>query len=387
MFPSRRITTLGGDIYRDQYSLAFDGTNDYLDLGTDSSLDINPFTISAWVKADSTSEGIIYGSYNNSENYTQFRINTAEIQIYGRASNDLWKATTTSTISTGQWYLIVATCESGAVVPKVYIDGSLMATDDEGSPDVTGQRLGHGASAIGRWHSGDARPFTGNISEVGIWSVALSAGQVATLYNGREPFDARNVASGNLVSYWRMGDGVLDHRITNGLVADQITATLGGELVTNGGMEIDDNWVDFNTPTVNAQSQEQAYPDGGSYSWKFTTDGNDGIKQTGISVVAGKLYRFTYWVYPVGNTTIGTALNDGAWQLDAGTTGLTADTWNEVTHYVKAGNSSPAYIIINDRSSATGTWYIDSVSIKLVNGNAGSLVNFDGTDFKTDVPK
>ena len=34
MFPSRRITTSGGDVFRDEYSLEFDGTNDYVDCGT-----------------------------------------------------------------------------------------------------------------------------------------------------------------------------------------------------------------------------------------------------------------------------------------------------------------------------------------------------------------
>ena len=30
MFPTRRIVTSGGDVFRDEYSLAFDGTNDYV---------------------------------------------------------------------------------------------------------------------------------------------------------------------------------------------------------------------------------------------------------------------------------------------------------------------------------------------------------------------
>ena len=37
MFPTRRITTGGGDKFRDEFSLAFDGTNDYVNCGSDSS--------------------------------------------------------------------------------------------------------------------------------------------------------------------------------------------------------------------------------------------------------------------------------------------------------------------------------------------------------------
>ena len=30
MFTSRRIATMGGDVFRDEFSLAFDGTDDYV---------------------------------------------------------------------------------------------------------------------------------------------------------------------------------------------------------------------------------------------------------------------------------------------------------------------------------------------------------------------
>ena len=31
MFPTRRIITSGGDVFRDEHSIAFDGSNDYID--------------------------------------------------------------------------------------------------------------------------------------------------------------------------------------------------------------------------------------------------------------------------------------------------------------------------------------------------------------------
>ena len=38
MFPSRRIATSGGDVFRNEYSLEFDGTNGYVDTGLVSDL-------------------------------------------------------------------------------------------------------------------------------------------------------------------------------------------------------------------------------------------------------------------------------------------------------------------------------------------------------------
>ena len=39
MFPSRRIATSGGDAFRNEHSLVFDGSNDYLALGDVSAID------------------------------------------------------------------------------------------------------------------------------------------------------------------------------------------------------------------------------------------------------------------------------------------------------------------------------------------------------------
>ena len=58
MFPSRRIATMGSDVFRDEYSLEFDGTNDYVDLGT------TPVTtnhsIVGWVKILETQHQELY---------------------------------------------------------------------------------------------------------------------------------------------------------------------------------------------------------------------------------------------------------------------------------------------------------------------------------------
>ena len=69
MFPTRRITTSGGDKFRDEKSLAFDGTNDYINCGDVTFLDgLNDFSYVAWVKfTDASANAIITkGSYNNS---------------------------------------------------------------------------------------------------------------------------------------------------------------------------------------------------------------------------------------------------------------------------------------------------------------------------------
>ena len=66
MFPTRRITTSGGDVFRDEFSLAFDGTNDCIQLSGSQSAVANNFTIVAWVKRGETGSGHCIYSANDS---------------------------------------------------------------------------------------------------------------------------------------------------------------------------------------------------------------------------------------------------------------------------------------------------------------------------------
>ena len=60
MFPSRRAA-LGGDVFRDEYSLEFDGTDDRIYTGNIVNLSANDtYTFSAWINVSATTmEGIV----------------------------------------------------------------------------------------------------------------------------------------------------------------------------------------------------------------------------------------------------------------------------------------------------------------------------------------
>ena len=59
MFTTRRITTSGGDVFRDEFSLAFDGTNDYIE--TSLVPNYTNITVTAWVYcvADTDTKAIV----------------------------------------------------------------------------------------------------------------------------------------------------------------------------------------------------------------------------------------------------------------------------------------------------------------------------------------
>ena len=50
MFPTRRITTSGGDVFRDEFSVAFDGSNDYVETSFIPDYISTNATTAFWIK-------------------------------------------------------------------------------------------------------------------------------------------------------------------------------------------------------------------------------------------------------------------------------------------------------------------------------------------------
>jgi len=139
-----------------------------------------------------------------------------------------------------------------------------------------------------------------------------------------------------------------------------------GELIVNGGMEIDDNWLNLTSPTVNERSNAQAHS--GTYSRKFTADSAwDGIKSDVFAQTAGMVYRVSLWVYPDDGTTVSLLIRKGddtGWTSTVNEIGLAQDAWNLVTfEYTADVTGSLGYISISSGASVAGTWYIDEVSV------------------------
>ena len=199
MFPTRRIT-LGGDVFRDEYSLSFDGTDDKLATTVPSSTFHGDFSLSAWVKrVDVGSAGeIVDGRAGTDDGFILFFRSTNDL----RASFDALDVTTGTTFTTANiWYHIAIVYTDSSETGQIYVNGVLTAT-------------GTGTSDLDNTNNvleiGDT--FQGNISDVAIYNTPLTTSQVKTLYNGREPYNHKEgVASSNLVGWWRMGDGLENH--------------------------------------------------------------------------------------------------------------------------------------------------------------------------------
>ena len=143
--------------------LFFDGSNDYVDCGNDSSLDITgAITIETWVKANTI---VAYDTIVRKTSAYTFRLYEGKPELY------MWGLTDTNTISatilnTGQWYHLV------------YIDGILDITDDSsGSIAISADDL-----VIGIRRGTLGSLWDGQIDQVRIYNRALSEAEILDSY-------------------------------------------------------------------------------------------------------------------------------------------------------------------------------------------------------------
>ena len=352
MFPTRRIT-LGGDVFRDEYSLSFDGTNDYVDCGDVSAFDIQSFTISAWIKINDVDYNGILNHYDSNKGYNFFVNNNGVLRTYIGDNSGANSLSAGTALVANKWYHCATTYTSGT--RKIYLNG----VEDGSSSTAVTITFPSGSLIIGE--AIDAY-MNGNISDVALYSSALSASQIKTIYNGREPYNHKEgVASSNLVSWWRMGDGALD---SFNLIGDEVNATIGNELISN--LDFTSGWSSSDTVSSSTTNT-------------FTTTEEAGLydENTIVEQVVGKVYKCT---------------------LDATTTassGFRVKNAGEGTIYLEHGSTSnysdSFYFIAKHatfqiRNISAGTITVNSISVKEVNGNAGVMTNMSANDFTGDTP-
>jgi hypothetical protein len=186
------------------YSMNFDSASgDFIDLGTDSSLDIfgGDFSVSLWFKHTMSSGSAIamieIGGYTNKMAITLgFSSNTG----VGFAVGGNWYTNAGSGYNDGNWHHMVAT-RTGTTY-KIYIDSQEIIAS---SP--TGGYSYLTLNTIGKGRFGGN--FNGSIDEVGIWNTALTSTQIQSIYDATGTNLTKNLTtvSGSNLIYWnRMGD-------------------------------------------------------------------------------------------------------------------------------------------------------------------------------------
>lgn len=167
-------------------NVVFDGSDDYVDCGNNSSLSLNGMTISAWIKAQSATSNyrFIVGdeSLNGAPwNYRLYIKVSDGLLVYDMYNGStIGSLTSTIAVNDNKWHYVCGTrtVVNGAI--NLYIDAQLNKSGTDSSNRSTlGNKVWVGRSP----YSNGSYPFLGNISMAQIYNRALSPQEIRQNYN------------------------------------------------------------------------------------------------------------------------------------------------------------------------------------------------------------
>lgn len=253
--------------FENRWAASFDGSNDYLDLGSTNFISrTNPFSVSAWFKLDSWNNSYPGICVLKTGNTAGFVIGLSSGSVYkgvwigevptnvttgfkGFSTNN---ATLATTITSG-WHHLVLTFDGvdpqASSSTTLYIDGTEYAIN---------YAVGIGANPnVNRVGTTGTYDLNGLIDEFAIFNAELSASDVTAMYSGTapngKPTDLTLASSydtdrtSNLLGYWRMGDHSNDSASANGSITTITDSSGNGNDATQGTAS--------NQPTFQALAQ------------------------------------------------------------------------------------------------------------------------------------
>jgi hypothetical protein len=258
----------GGSTGKFGYSVAFDGSDDYIEVPNATPLHPgDTFTLSAWVKRSGT--GTFDAVFGTVTNDFQLAFVNDNIKVSKQSIGDVFVSTSTYTDTTS-WHSIIAV-KNGSTFTKVYYDGVEIAGT------YTDRTITIGSSPI--YIGGDSNAadvFAGSIDEARIYNRALSAQEVKQLYNwvpgpvGYWNFDEKTgttvtdksgggisatiTDAGTAVGNWTAGKYGSAYNLKGGDGSDVDKINFGGSSVSLGTVNTVSFWVNFNNIGINGAS-------------------------------------------------------------------------------------------------------------------------------------
>jgi hypothetical protein len=156
-------------------------------MGTNASLrPTSGLTVAFWIKTSTAENGMVVSNYGltGSGPYYSWGYEIAMVangyiyfDTYQGSNGSGCGTNTTANIANNTWHFVVCTYDN--VNARIYVDGTLSATSSTGSGIMYYQASAFTIAA----RSGGGVYYNGSLDEVGLWSRALTATEVTTLYN------------------------------------------------------------------------------------------------------------------------------------------------------------------------------------------------------------
>ncbi len=250
--------------------LSFDGSTSYVDIANSSGVadNLSAMTVSAWFKTTNTSgngQNIVAKdtSVNNGVGWALFTDGGSAFICLGVSGSVYTCAGTTANVADGKWHHAVWTMTGNSFAAQtIYIDGIAQSLSN-----VSGGTVSSFSNGVDIYIGADAgsasndQKFNGSIDEVRIYNRALTATEVAGLYqSGAAKINSSQspgTLSNGLVGWWTM-DGA-DTVWSSATAGTEIDKSGNGNIGTLNGM------TQSGSPTVGKIGQALRFDGSSSY--------------------------------------------------------------------------------------------------------------------------
>ncbi|OGN10715.1 MAG: hypothetical protein A3B91_03460 [Candidatus Yanofskybacteria bacterium RIFCSPHIGHO2_02_FULL_41_29] len=354
-------------------ALDFDGSNDYVDMGTPSTLNLTSnFSLSAWVRISTVANAnqIISKGYDALNTQWEMKTTTAggNVSLQTFVNPSSFGVQSISTLSANTWTHIVGTRD--ATTWRIYWNGVLDNSNVSTGPTATAEKVAVGAVMS----SGAPTQFwNGLIDEVRIYNRVLSATEIKRLYNLTQPKIATVPLSNGLVGYWDFNFGK----------GKDIAWDLSGN-GNNGkltSMDPASDWVDSKSGLGTALDFDGS---------------NDYVELPTSTLVNVSPLSISAWIKPSNLSGVGVIIGkgeavypvDNGWVLrrSGATLDFDVDTTSGHPLYIPNGDLLTAnkwhHVVFTWDGNVTGTnakWYVNGVNKTLANiAGSGSRTSDSG---------
>jgi hypothetical protein len=282
------------------YALEFDGSGDYVDLGTEIDATLSSgYTISAWVKPRSSFHSII-STYDGAEKGLKVRIddNAVNTLLYSGSTDFLSKESGTDTIPLDIWSHVVVTWDGTFTSQSfdIYINGTKVTTAGSVSGSINSFEDSSASAFIGAelgvWGIKSSF-FDGTIDELKIYNHTLVLEEVQEIYNNEKP-NGYPAATGGAVmaGFVNVVSDIANAFIRNinvvglAILASDIITTISVQNVIAVGHPCNNSVVDLflSDPTINMGCGNWPYSEGQAIIKLVQNNGNLTLIVAGTTV-------------------------------------------------------------------------------------------------------
>lgn len=181
------------------HAYSFDGVDDYIDFGDSSEFQMGTgdFSISLWVKYDSTQQGcIISKRAGSTQNYSQYNISvlndyqfggvSKKVYFFSRANPTVDRPIVVSNDLSGAWHHIVIVCAYNDST-SAYVDGQFVGANSTSLSGTQNHDVAGFPLVLGYSSESNSNFFNGLIDDVAIYKEQLSTQQIDSLFNAPNP--------------------------------------------------------------------------------------------------------------------------------------------------------------------------------------------------------